>query len=172
MNDVSLTLSGQLDELAIYARIEFEGVSDYIWKDPRLIEHETELELQKLPLYFPNDPQIAALRWHRESEKLTRVFPYLIAAGNLFSVVSLFESYLLLLGGNLQNHSGIPLDSVKGQGATRLFNYFKKIIKLPPDAVPLYEQVQAAVKIRNCLAHASGMLAWSRERGALKADSV
>ena len=65
------------------------------------------------------------LRWRRESEKLTRVFPYLIAVGNLFSVVSLFESYLLLLGGKLQDHSGIPLGSVKGQGVTRLFNYFK-----------------------------------------------
>ena len=56
MNNTSLTLYEQLDELATYARIEFEGVSDYIWKSPRLIEHETELELQKLPMYFPNDP--------------------------------------------------------------------------------------------------------------------
>ena len=34
--------------------------------------------------------------------------------------------------------------------------------------MPLYEQVQAALKIRNCLAHASGMLAWFHEEKELR----
>lgn len=37
-----------------------------------------------------------------------------------------------------------------------------------PERSPLHEQVQAAIKIRNCLAHASGMLAWSRENDELR----
>ena len=167
VSNPSSSLSSQLGKLAKQAHIEFTGVSDYVWKSPRLIEHETKLELEKLPAYYPNDPKTAELRWKLESKNLTRVFPYLIAVGNLFSVASLFETYLLLLGGKLQDHSGIPLESVKGQGITKLFNYFKSH-GVFPNSVPLYEQVQAAIRIRNCLAHASGMLAWSRDDKELR----
>jgi len=167
MTNASSPLSCQLGKLAKQAQMEFTAASDYIWKSPRLIEHETKLELEKLPVYFPNDPQTAKLRWEFESRNLTKVFPYLIAVGNLFSVASLFETYLLLLGSKLQDHSGLPLESVKGQGVAKLFAYFKEL-GIPPNSVPLYEQVQAAIRIRNCLAHASGMLAWSRDNKELR----
>lgn len=161
MNNASLSLSEQLNQLASQASDEFDDILDYIWKSPGLIKHETEIELKKIPLYFPNDPKSAALRWKWQSEKLTGVFPQFIAVGNLFSVVSLFEFYLLQLGDKLQSSCGIQLESVKGQGVTKLFEYFKKI-NLSPHKVPLYDQVQAALKIRNCLMHSSGMLAWDR----------
>lgn len=160
-------LSCDLEDSAKRAYLEFTDVSDYIWKSPNLIAHETKLELRKLPAYYPNDPKTAKLRWKLESHKLNRVFPYLIAVGNLFSVVSLFESYLLLLGGKLQEYRGVPLSSTKGQGVTKLFNYLRTLA-VHPEEVPLYEQVQAAIKVRNCLSHASGMLAWSRDETELR----
>lgn len=167
MNNESLSLSEHLNQLISQASDEFDDILDYIWKSPGLIKHETEIELKKLPLYYPNDPKSATLRWQSEFKKLTGVFPHFIAVGNLFSVVSLFEFYLLQLGDKLQNSCGIKLESVKGQGVTKLFEYFKKINLLPHE-VPLYDQVQAALKIRNCLMHSSGMLAWDRHEDDLR----
>lgn len=159
--------SDKLKELAERAYREFTDVSDYIWKSPRLIEHETELEVKKLHTYFPNDQKHAKIRWHFESNKLNSVFPYLIAIGNLFSVMSLFEAYLLLLASELEKRTSIPTKSARGQGVNRLFNYFKDIgINL--DQVEPYAQVEAAIKIRNCLTHASGLLTWSIEKQELK----
>ncbi|SEJ39023.1 hypothetical protein SAMN05216201_1082 [Pseudomonas linyingensis] len=155
-------LQDQLDELAARARREFVDVSDFIWKAPRLIEHERELELSKLDAYFPNHPELRKRRWDLESHKLDHTFPYLIAVGNLFGAVSLFESYLLLLAGEIQPHVAVQLRDVKGQGVSRLFRFFR-LVGMSPEQVFLHEQVQAAIKIRNCLTHASGMLAWSRE---------
>ncbi|MBS1159071.1 MAG: hypothetical protein H6R15_1490 [Proteobacteria bacterium] len=163
----TLGLQDQLDELAGRAQREFDDVSDFIWKAPRLIEHERELELSKLDSYFSNHPELQKRRWELESHKLDHTFPYLIAVGNLFSTVSLFESYLLLLAGELQPHVTIQLRDVKGQGVSRLFKFFR-LVGMYPEQVPLHEQIQAAIKIRNCLTHASGMLAWSRENDDLR----
>ncbi|MGP0203767.1 MULTISPECIES: hypothetical protein [unclassified Pseudomonas] len=160
-------LPGQINELAARAQREFNDVSDFIWKAPRLIDHERKLELSKLDAYFPNHPELRKRRWESESHKLDHTFPYLIAVGNLFSAVSLFESYLLLLAGELQPHVNVQLQDVKGQGVNRLFKFFR-LVGMSLDQVPLYEQVQAAIKIRNCLTHASGMLAWSRENDDLR----
>src|SRR5262249_19559884 len=106
-----------------------------------------------------------------ESNKLESLFPYLIAVGNLFSVVSIFESYLLLLSGKLQEHTSVAISSSKGQGVARLFNYLRSL-DIVAGKLPLYEQIQAAIKIRNCLAHASGMLPWSRDEKELRRLTV
>lgn len=160
-------LLDQLQKLSARAQREFVDVSDFIWKAPRLIDHERKLELTKLDDYFPDHPELRERRWKMESHKLDHTFPYLIAAGNLFSVVSLFESYLLLLAGELQPHTTVQLKNVKGQGVSRLFKFFRSAGVIP-ERVLLHEQVQAAIKIRNCLTHASGMLAWSRENDDLR----
>jgi len=160
-------LADQLEKLAERAQTEFCDVSDFIWKAPNLIDHERELELSKLDAYFSNHPELRKRRWETESHKLDHKFPYLIAVGNLFSAVSLFESYLLLLAGELQPHVTIQLRDVKGLGVSRLFKFFR-LVGIFPEQLPLHEQVQAAIKIRNCLTHASGMLAWSRENDDLR----
>lgn len=163
-------LSVKLAELATSAQREFEDVGDYIWKSPRLIEHEMKLEKSKLNIYFkglPDESKFQRFRWHRESHKLHHTFPYLISVGNLLSLLSLFESYLLLLAAELQAHTKVPLSSSKGQGVNKLFNYIKSLgIKF--EEIPIYEQIQSAIRIRNCLAHASGMLSWSRDSHQLR----
>lgn len=163
----NLGLSDQLQSLDVRAKREFVDVSDFIWKAPRLIDHERKLELSKLDYCFPNHPELKERRWKMESHKLDHTFPYLIAVGNLFTAVSLFESYLLLLAGKLQPHATVQLCDVKGQGVSRLFKFFR-LVGMSPERMPLHEQVQAAIKIRNCLTHANGMLAWSRENNDLR----
>lgn len=143
------------------ARHEFDEVSDFFWKAPRLVDQERELELEKLKGY-ESYPESRDRRWKNESRKLDQTFPYLIAVGNLFSALSLFETYVLMLVDELQPSSDVQLSHLKGNGISRLFAYFRQV-GVKPENVPLYEQIQAAIKIRNCLAHASGMLSWSRE---------
>jgi hypothetical protein len=158
---------GKFEEIAARAYHEFTDAADYVWKSPRLIEHETELEARKLKDYFPNDEKHAKVRWHFESHKLTNVFPYLISNGNLFSVMSLFESYLLILSLEIEKHSELRITSVSGNGINRLFSFLRKAgVKIDTD--DLYFQIKAAIKIRNCLSHASGMLSWSKEEAELK----
>ena len=95
--------------IASNASWEFSQISDYIWKSPRLLDQETKLENQKIAEYFPDDPKLAELRWQRESPKIDKVFPYLIALGNMFSVMSTFEVYLLIISNLITLESKLHL---------------------------------------------------------------
>jgi hypothetical protein len=171
MSDELLALnhirSGELHSLAWKAHDEFNNVADYIWKSPRLIEHEAELERKKLDIYFKDRPDLAKLRWQHESHKLTSVFPYLIAVGNLITVMSLLEIYLLLLQTQLKKHVSIPEPSLKGQGTSRWLGYLKAI-GIDVSSIARHEQVQTASRIRNCLVHAAGVLSNSRNEKELR----
>lgn len=147
-----------IDLIAKGAQREFSDAADYVWKTPRFIEKEFTDELQKLP----NDPELAHLRWRFESNKLRNVFPFLQATGNLFSVTSLFEIYLLRLASVLEKITGNKLCTCKGQGVQRIFN-FLKVCGIKPHSINLWPQIDAALKIRNCLTHASGLIEWSRD---------
>ena len=154
-------------QLATRASEEFDNLSDFIWKAPRLVETERELELAKLHLYFPNDPVSRDLRWRDESHNLDHVFPYLIAVGNLFALLSLFESYVLALCSELEPRTPVELSSVNGMGISRLFKFLRRAGAKAED-LPLHQQIQAAISIRNCLIHASGVLSWSRDNNGLR----
>ena len=141
---------------------EFSDISDYIWKSTRLIDHETQLEKEKLRHYFPNDIKSNELRWKYESNKLNSIFPYLIAVGNLFNVLSVFESYLLLLSIEVEKHSSVKLKNIRGNGIKKMFNFFRQV-ELDIENISHFEQVNASIKIRNCFMHACGVLDWSKE---------
>ncbi|MCG9114755.1 hypothetical protein LH428_02595 [Laribacter hongkongensis] len=157
----------QVRKICDGASYEFEDISDFIWKAPNLVRYERHLELKKLEAYFPNDPESRAHRWRLESHKLDHTFPYLIAVGNLFSVLSLFESYLLILTEKLQSNFGGGVASFKAKGMGRFWEFFRRM-GVAPEAIELHEQVMVAIKIRNCMVHASGMLDWSHDNDALR----
>ena len=161
------SLSNELKQLGNQAYFEFCNVADYVWKNPRFIENEINIEKEKLGLYFSDNKKMAKLRWQRESRNLTRVFPYLMAVGNLFSAASLFESYILLLCEVLDRHHGVPVNTVRGNGTARLFEHLKAH-GLAPSSIPLSDQIQAGIKIRNCLVHAMGVLSRSRDDKELR----
>lgn len=161
MTTLAISHNNPFDDLSRRAYFEFIDVLDYVWKSPKLIEQETKIEVAKSSAYFPNEPELKRMRAQLEFPKLQETFPYLVAVGNLFSVMSLFESYLLLLAAEIQELSQSLVRETKGQGASKLFNYLKSA-KLSPAAIPLYEQIQGATLVRNCFMHSSGMLSWSR----------
>lgn len=87
-----------LGSLASDVFTEYTDVADYVWKAPNLIKAEERIERKKLKRYFSEDEAaIRSFRWYLESRKLHGIFPVLIALGNLYTVVSLFENYMLRL---------------------------------------------------------------------------
>jgi hypothetical protein len=161
--------------LAKEAMVEFSDLLDYIWKTPEFIEGQIEIERQKLDDYFPtfdnadSDPYVAlrAFRCEHESHKLTVVFPSLMATGNLFAAVSLLEAYFLRLCQVLETQTSQQLANFRGSGLSRLIGYLK-YAGLNPHNVHEWQQVDAALKIRNCLMHANGLLSWSRDATTLR----
>ena len=158
--------SSQLSQLQHRIHMEFDTAADYIWKAPRLIQHEAVLEAKKLREYFPSGGEIAGFRWRRESEKLESCFPYLIAVGNLFSATSLFETYLMLIARILDEHFN-SLSLCRRQGISRIREFFSRI-GLPESDLSTYRVTKHAVTIRNCLFHCSGVLSWSRDSESLR----
>jgi hypothetical protein len=162
-------------KLANRAYFEFGDVCDFVWKSPRLIETETELEKNKIRSYFPlskgkekDHLAIIGVRWALEHNKLVNVFPRLIAVGNLFNSVSLFEVFCLSLCRELERATGKRLLDSKGRGISKIFNFLQRT-NIDLECVPLREQARAAFVLRNCLIHAGGQLAWSRDASDVKA---
>jgi hypothetical protein len=172
LNGVSSIRTGEKDgpfsKLAMQCRREFEGVSDYFWKAPRLIEAELKSELEKLKVYYPlnGEPEhdakameLRRLRWSLESNLLMRAFPYLMAISNLFSAVSLFEVYCLMLAKEIETWTRIDFSKTPASGRSKIFRYFSTV-GVPFKSICLHEQINAAFSFRNCLAHLSGALEW------------
>ena len=44
-----------IEQLRKRAFREFSDITDFIWKAPRLIDHEAKLEAKKLDAYFPDE---------------------------------------------------------------------------------------------------------------------
>ncbi len=149
-----------IDRLALVASREFTFAADYVWKAPMLIEQLTSIELNKLARY-PNDSKARDFRWEMESMKLRGLYPALLSHGNLFAVCSLFEMYLLQLATDLQPFMKHRLDDTSGQGIARCLAFIRRI-GIDANKIELWPQVDAAVKVRNCLMHARGILLYSR----------
>lgn len=152
--------------LAEQAEWEFSAIGDYVWKAPRLIDLEKEREKKKLECFPEHMAEAREFRRNFEFYRLENTFPYLIAMGNLFSVFSMFETYLMLLVGKVQERTSVSISGVSGNGVNRVFGYLRRL-GIRPEESPIFEQISAAIKIRNCMHHANGMLDWSRDADEL-----
>jgi len=166
----------ELYGLACIAHQEFADIADYIWKSPRLIESETKIEIEKLKAYFPltddseNDEtakRLRRMRWEHEERKLHGVFPTVMANGNLFTCLSVFETYCLMLCKSIERRSNKLLSDCKGSGISKFFRFLSKV-PIDLDQLAFRAEVRSAIMIRNCLFHASGMLEWSRDSEELR----
>ncbi len=167
MNLLSSQLHLLLGELEWKAVTDFDDVSDYVYKSPRLLTHEKNLERRKLAVYFPEVGIDAEIRSHYESVKLNETFPRLIAMGNLFLVLSVFENYVFDLLKLLQDHNPVVPKLSLSRGVAEHLKATKAYGAEPYEA-KYYEQVLTAISIRNCLMHAKGLLASSRQADALR----
>jgi len=147
----------------------FSDITDFFWKSPSLIETQEKIELEKLRDYYSPEASVTRdLRWQGESRKLYHVFPFLLATGNLFTIVSLFEVHLLYLAKLVENHHTAMLSQTQAeQGVRKVLKYLRQV-GADPSQLVLWPQVDAALKIRNCFMHASGLLAWAREEQELR----
>lgn len=167
MSNEQTSLEQKLDLMILRAKQEFNDVGDYIWKIPRFVESEYQVELQKLSSYFPDEPDLAKIRWKLESRKLEATFPFMISSGNIFSLTSLFEVYMLMLAKEVDSVAKVELNKTRGQGINKVFS-FLKTCNIELNKLILWPQIDAAIKIRNCLMHASGLLDWSRDEEELR----
>jgi hypothetical protein len=166
----SLKLQTLLGELEWKAFNDLNDVSDYIWKSPGFLAYEQAAERRKMAAYFPNGGETAEIRQQVESVKLMETFPRLIAVANLFVALSVFENHVLLLLKVLQEHDKTAGKQELRQGIKRHLEA-TKMHGADPYGAQYYEQVCVAISIRNCLMHAKGLLAGSREAEALKAQN-
>jgi hypothetical protein len=158
-------------QLAWSVLIEFDNVSDYIWKAPNLIDNEHVKELQKLRDYFPltGDPEgdelarrCRAQRWQLESHKLLTLFPNLITSGNLFLSLAMFESYCLRLVKLIEQRSSHSFIDAPGRGTSKIFSFLRNAGILVFDLAN-YREMQVSFRVRNCLIHAEGLLQLDRD---------
>ncbi len=148
-----------IDALIGAAHWEFKWALDYVWKAPTLIEQLTKIEEEKLKYYTG---KLRSYRWFNDIKPLRDAFPVLLSHGNLFAVSSLFEMYVLQLATLAQQSSRPRLDETKGYGVGRSLAYLRRI-GVGTNGIALWPQVDAALKVRNCLVHARGILLYSRE---------
>jgi hypothetical protein len=77
-----------------------------------------------------------------------------------------FERYVLQLAMEVEKVVKIPVDQTVGKGIARWLAYLRRAGVVNTSCVPLWPQVDAAFKIRNCLMHAQGFLRLSKKGDA------
>ncbi len=157
---------------------QFSSLADYIWKLPRLIERERKREEEALFEYFPDstDPKehqlnvkLRALRFYHEFSKLDFEFPIFMGTSSLIQVISLFEFRLFQLCKDFAKASSDDLNAFRGKnrGASRLLDYIVSMNRLQ-SRVEGIEQINCAIEMRNCLAHANGFLGHAKNDNQIR----
>lgn len=148
-------------EEASAAFFEFQALSDYIFKSPRLLEAEKKLEKEKLDAYHPaDDPseQNQRLRLTRaviEFGNLNTRFPVFQRTSNLLIATSLFEHHMVKLARRDSARRNRPLRA--DPGVVEVLAYVEKWGSGFPEAETL-GPAKAIVKLRNRLVHSGGFL--------------
>lgn len=149
--------------------MEWHDISDYVWKSSSLIWHERKLEESKIEASDTSLASVRELIAHRAAihdRRWNHTYPFMIGSGALFTVLSIFESYLLSLAVIADKLYG-GLNITKGNGSEKLFRYFRSL-NISPDSIIYYEQIKSAQKIRNCLTHAGGDLRLAKDEAELR----
>ena len=158
-----------LEELIQSMNSEWHDISDYVWKSSGLIWHEQNLEARKVEASDTSLASVRELIAHRafiHDRRWSHTYPFMIGSGALFTVLSIFESYLLSLAIISDKIYG-GFNMTKGNGSEKLFRYFRTL-GAAPDSIMYYEQIKSAQKIRNCLTHAGGDLSLAKDERELR----
>lgn len=158
-----------LEDLIQIMHLEWHDISDYVWKSSGLIWHEQKLEERKIEASDTSLASVRELIAHRayiHTRRWSHTYPFMIASGGLFTVLSIFESYLLSLAVIADKVYG-GFSTVKGNGSEKLFRYFRSL-GISPESIKYYEQIKSAQKIRNCLTHAGGDLRLAKDELELR----
>lgn len=173
MGATLMELIGTFSGIRAVIHQEMADLADYIWKIPRFLETEEQIEKEKLWQYFPrqSDPEkeketefYRLLRLSHEFPKIDVKFPSYLGTSSLFLATSVYESFLYDICQEIEKRTG---EQGYTGGITRMMQFLKHQ-GMNPAANPYYEQTDAAVTLRNCLFHADGRLALSREAAKVR----
>lgn len=176
--EVALELGRTYQGRQVEVYHHFTNLADYIWKLPRLLDSEIEIEKGKLQEYFPltGDPAereavMARRRWRffHEFGKLLIEFPDFMGSSSFVMVLSRFEYFLLQICKDHEAATGISLAGFERgkRGTERLLKF---ISAASPEVDPdeKLEQVRNAQTLRNCLVHANGVVTLSTEPAKIR----
>ncbi|WP_176467102.1 hypothetical protein [Vibrio metoecus] len=144
------------------SEVEFNELLDFLYKSPRFIKSEKELEDKKLESYFGDNIELKALRWAIHDRRLNKFYPEFLSQSNLFVTSSIFESYILKLCYEVELIASKKLKEKKVSGVHGLLKYLKDELGVQYSQLEIWQQIDSIIKIRNCLMHANGALVWSR----------
>jgi hypothetical protein len=145
---------------------EFSQLSDLIWKLPRFLDNEIQIEQEKLESYFPAADLAAAnyraIRVELEGAKLYREFPRYLHQTGVLLAVALYEARLVhYVNGALK----------PGHVATTIKECRKLLSERGMDVekIRFSRQVDIAFLVRHSIIHLSGYVDQLRDRDKLAA---
>ena len=149
---------------------DFSHLSDYIWKFNRQIEELRAVELAKLENYFPDNPEMQAIRWYYESQKLDQFFPTVLNYSFVVMACITIETRLMRLCDLLYEVKSFPVraDDLAGSNLERYMVFLDRFMGVSRGELGYWPQIAALTKIRNCIVHTSGFVARSRDERSVR----
>jgi len=160
----------KLQEFCNEIYLEFNHLSDYIWKFNLQIDELRTIELEKLESYFPNDPEMQAARWHNESQKLDYFFPVALNYSFIVLVFITIEARLMKACDLITEFKGLPIRAkdMAGNGFERYMSFLTKMAGVSREKLTIWNQISKFSIIRNCIVHTSGFIEFSNDEKAIR----
>ncbi|WP_305980661.1 hypothetical protein [Marinobacter salsuginis] len=148
---------------------EFEALADTVWKLNSSIDDLYEEEKAKLTAYFPNDPELQAMRWSHEGYILDQVIPKALNYSLIVFLYIELETRLMKLCNYLCENRKLPVkpNELKGQGVIRYLKYIESFFNISIDEVAEIEDVRSLGHLRNCIVHTNGFVNHSSNSKAI-----
>ncbi len=151
---------------------EWLDIGDFVFKSKSSIDQERKIEQRKINDYFPAgiDEQTDALRRLRAERAVQRIehtYPYMLATGNFYAVLSLLETFLLMLVKETSVLFDQDYREATGVGLEKIYSHLRGV-GVDLNKAENYQAVSSAFTFRNCLIHCGGVLELSRDGQKIK----
>lgn len=171
----------ELEKIASFDRVqtiressifEWLDVGDFVYKSKSSIDQEKKIEQGKIDSYFPagideRTDNLRRLRAERAAQRLEHTYPYMLATGNFYAVLSLLEAFILLLTKETSVLFDQDYRDAAGMGLEKMYNHLRGV-GIDLNKAKHYQAISSAFTFRNCLIHCGGVLQLSREREKIK----
>lgn len=149
---------------------EFDHLGDYIWKFNQQIDELRKIEIAKLHAYHADEPEMQAIRWARESQKLDYSFPTALNYSFVVLVFITIETRLMRTCDLIYELRKLPIRAkdLSGRGLERYMKFLSKLADVRRENLSYWPQISNLTKIRNCIVHTSGFLDYSRDAQDLR----
>lgn len=151
---------------------EWMDISDFVFKSKSLVERERKIEQRKINNYFPagideRTDTLRRIRTERAVQRIECTYPYMLATGNFYAVLSLLETFLLMLAKEASVLFDKDYKGVSGVGVEKIYNHLRGA-GIDLNKAENYQAISSAFNFRNCLIHCGGVLELSKEKDKIK----